>query len=67
MDGIEHKVFNNVLTAFQEKYPNRNIQVKCEYGNQIIYVDDMPKFCITGYNLLYNLKRLCESIEDELI
>ena len=66
MDRIERKIFNDTLAAFQERYPKRNINMETEYGNEIVYVDGKPKFCITGHNLLHSLNRLCESIEDEL-
>ena len=67
MDGRETAIYNQVLTHFQKKYPNRNIHIKNEYGNQIVCIDDEPKYCLTGYNLLYNLQRLCDNLKDELI
>jgi len=60
-------LFNEVVATFQTQYPNRGIGIIESYGNQILCVDGQVKFCITGYNLLYNLQRLCDCLKDELI
>lgn len=67
MSPEETNVFTSVLEAFQEKYPHRNIRVEVQYGDRMISVDNEIQFNLEGYNLLYNLKRLCDALEDELL
>lgn len=59
----DKQLFNEVLNNFSEKYPKRNIK---KVGT-LIYIDDECKFNTDGFNILYNIKRLCDAIEDELI
>ena len=68
MDNTERKVFDSVIGKFKEQYPHRNIEIK-DYGfdGEIVMIDHREKFNITGYNLLYNLQRLCKYLDSELI
>ncbi len=59
---MEKEIFMQVLATFQRQYPSRKIEL--DYN--LIYIDGEVKFNIEGYCLLYNLKRLCDCLEDEL-
>lgn len=63
----DNELFLEVLEHFKKQYPRRRIEVKrYGYGN-IVSIDGEDKFNTSGYNLLYNIKRLCDCLEDELI
>ena len=47
----------------QGKYPNRNIRM----DGSLVYIDGECRFNIEGFNLLYNLKRLVNCLEGELL
>ena len=67
--SIEEKsVFCAVIEKFRKQYPDRRINiVGGSNGDEFLTVDDEIKFNTTGYNLLYNLQRLCNELKDELI
>lgn len=68
MDNTENRIFDSVIEKFREQYPNRNIEVvNGGYGDWLVRIDDEVKFNTSGYNLLYNLQRLCGCLADELI
>lgn len=67
MDNSERQVFDTVIEKFQEQYPHRNIGVTNEPYGEIVNIDYRPAFNLTGYNLLYNLKRLCDCLKGELM
>lgn len=57
-----------VVDKFAEKYPRRRIELREEdREHTCVYVDGQAKYCTTGYNLLYNISRLCKALEDELL
>ena len=60
----EKNVFCTVIEKFREQYPERRINLVggCN-GDEFLTVDDEIKFNITGYNLLYNLQRLCNELK----
>lgn len=60
---MEKEAFIEILLIFQHKYPHRHI----EMNGTIVNIDGEDKFNTDGYNLLYNLKRLCDCLEDELL
>lgn len=61
MEGKE--LFKEVLDFFRAAYPHRDIALI----ENLVFVDGSVKFNIEGFNLLYNLKRLCNTLSDELI
>lgn len=63
MTFTEKHIFDDVLEQFQIQYPHRNIKYSYE---TCIEVDGELEFNTDGYNLLYNLKRLCDVLQDEL-
>ena len=67
--SIEEKiVFCNVIDKLSEQYPDRKINIiRGGYGEEFLIINDEIKFNMTGYNLLYNLNRLCNELKDELI
>lgn len=67
MDTEERKVFDAVIEKFKEQYPHRHIEIISNVGDRIVKIDYRSKFNLTGYNLLYNLQRLCNCLDGELI
>lgn len=66
-DLTAREIFQINLEFMQGAYPRRNIQLnRTPYGD-IVEIDDNQKFNTEGYCLLYNLQRLCECLEDELL
>ena len=63
----EMNQLSNIVDTLSASYPHRHLQMKHEYGNTYLYADGEAKFCATGYNLLFNMKRLCDVLEDELL
>jgi len=64
----EKRLFCTVIEKFRKQYQKRRINIVggCN-GDEFLTVDDEIKFNTTGYNLLYNLMRLCNELKDELI
>jgi hypothetical protein len=68
MDNKERQVFDAVIEKFKEQYPHRDIEIETNaYHDAIVMIDHRPQFNITGYNLLFNLQRLCNCLDGELI
>jgi len=68
MSNEEKSVFCTVIEKFRKQYPERRINiVGGDNGDEFLTIDDEIKFNTTGYNLLYNLIRLCNELKDELI
>lgn len=67
MDIREQELFKDVFNHFQEKYPNSRIERVKQFDREVIRVNGEDRFCITGYNLVYNLYRLTKCLEGELI
>ena len=59
--------FEDIVKELGNQYPNRNLEIRREGGNTYLYCDGEPQFCTTGYCMLYNLKRLCKVLDDELL
>ena len=61
-------VFCTVIEKFRKQYPERKINIIGGInGDEFLSIDDKIRFNTTGYNLLYNLKRLCDELKDELL
>ena len=67
MDTEERKIFDSVIEKFKEQYQHRHIEIINDGGDRIVKIDYRSKFNLTGYNLLYNLQRLCNCLDGELI
>ena len=68
MDNSERLIFDAVIEKLRSQYPKRHIDViDADYGDVFVEIDNRKVFNITGYNLLYNLKRLCDCLDGELI
>lgn len=65
MDNDE-ELFNMVFENFKNKYKSKRLELEHRMYGDIVCVKGEDKFNITGYNLLYNLQRLCKCLEDEL-
>ena len=59
-DEKEKNLFNEVYSHFADRYKGLSRQ-----GTIISYKGE-PFMNTDGYNLLYNLKRLCAALENEL-
>ena len=62
-DLTAREIFQITLEFMQGKYPNRNIRM----DGSLVYIDGECRFNIEGFNLLYNLKRLVNCLEGELL
>lgn len=59
----EKELFKGIFNHFQEKYPAQQLEMR----GTLVYRKGECFFNTDGYVLLYNLKRLCEVIKEELI
>ena len=57
------ELFKEVLNRMAETYPHRDIKMV----DTLVYIDGESRFSTDGYSLLYNIKRLVDAIEDELL
>lgn len=60
-NAMEKGIFANVIGCFQGKYSG------LEYRGTLVYYNGEARFDTEGYNLLYNLTRLCELLKEELV
>ena len=58
----DSELFQEVLNRMAETYPHRDIKMV----GTLVYIDGKCRFNIDGYILLYNIKRLVDTIENEL-
>lgn len=61
------EIFLINIEFMQKEYPRRDIRLEHRSYGDIVIVDGEDKFNTEGYCLLYNLQRLCECLEDELL
>ena len=59
----DSELFQEVLDRMAETYPHRDIKML----GTLVYIDGKCRFNTDGYILLYNIKRLADAIEDELL
>lgn len=62
-DRKEVEMFKEVFNHFVERYPSSRL----EMNGTIVRVNGKDVFNMDGWNLLFNLKRLCEALNDELL
>ena len=67
--SIEQKsVFYSVIGILRNEYPKKDLNmIGGMDGDEFVTINDEIKFNTKGYNLLYNLKRLCDVLQDELL
>lgn len=67
--SIEEKsVFYSVIGILRNEYPKKDLNmIGGMDGDEFVTINDEIQFNTKGYNLLYNLKRLCDVLQDELI
>ena len=67
--SIEEKsVFYSVIGILRNEYPKKDLNmIGGMDGDEFVTINDEIQFNTNGYNLLYNLKRLCDVLQDELI
>lgn len=67
--SIEEKsVFYSVIGILRNEYPKKDLNmIGGRYGDEFVTINNEIQFNTNGYNLLYNLKRLCDVLQDELI
>lgn len=57
------EIFAESVNFFKGKYPDRKIKLK---PDGCVSIDGTVLFNSEGYNLLYNLKRLVDALQNEL-
>lgn len=62
----EREIFLINLEFMANAYPDRNIEIRHTSYGDLVVIDGEPQFNAKGYSLLYNLKRLCKCLEEEL-
>ena len=67
--SIEEKsVFYSVIGILRNEYPKKDLNmIGGMDGDEFVTINDEIQFNTNGYNLLYNLKRLCDVLQDELL
>lgn len=67
-DMNEQKLFALIFEHFQNKYGHANLEMVNPYGPKrtIVSMNGEMIFNTDGYNLLYNLTRLCDALKEEL-
>ena len=67
--SIEEKsVFYSVIGILRNEYPKKDLNMIGDRdGDEFVTINDEIQFNTNGYNLLYNLKRLCDVLQDELL
>lgn len=58
----DKELFIKLLERLSQTYPHRNLQMVGTF----VYIDGIRTFNTDGFNLLYNAKRLCDELENEL-
>lgn len=66
-DLTAREIFQINLEFMAGAYPKRDIKIEHTYYGDIVVIDGEQKFNTEGYCLLYNLQRLCECLEGELL
>ncbi len=66
-DLTAREIFQINLEFMRGAYPKRNIELQRTNYGDIVVIDGEQKFNTEGYCLLYNLQRLCECLEGELL
>ena len=62
-DRKEGEMFKEVFNYFVERYSSSRLEMR----GTIVRVNGKDVFNMDGWNLLFNLKRLCEALKDELL
>lgn len=67
--SIEEKsVFYSVIGIFRNEYHKKDLNmIGGRDGDEFVTINNEIQFNTKGYNLLYNLKRLCDVLQDELL
>ena len=67
--SIEEKsVFYSVIGILRNEYPKKDLNmIGGMDGDEFVTINDEIQFNTNGYNLLYNMKRLCDVLQDELL
>lgn len=59
----DKELFRAVLDRLNEQYPHANVGM----DGTMVTMNGEIEFNTDGYNLLYNLMRLCDTFNEELI
>ena len=67
--SIEEKsVFYSVIGILRNEYPKKDLNmIGGMDGDEFVTINNEIQFNTKGYNILYNLKRLCDVLQDELL
>lgn len=66
-DLTAREIFEINVNFLRSAYPHRDISIVHSVYGDLVYVDGQIKFNTEGYCLLYNLQRLVECLEGELL
>ena len=68
MKKKKKSVFYSVIGILRNEYPKKDLNmIGGRDGDEFVAVNNEIQFNTKGYNLLYNLKRLCDVLQDELL
>ena len=62
----EEQLFKLVLAYFRDKYPQYELDIIDKGFGECVSVKNELQFNTKDFNLLYNLKRLCDLLNTEL-
>ena len=67
--SIEEKsVFYSVIGILRNEYPKKDLNmIGGRDGDEFVAINNEIQLNPNRYNLLYNLKRLCDALQDELL
>lgn len=59
--------FMLIFNELKDRYPHRNLEIKDTPYGEIVRIDNEDRlFNSSGYSLLFNIKRLCDALKNEL-
>ena len=63
----DQDAFLGVIAKLAKQYPHAELKVVSDnFGGMYVEAYGETRFSISGYNFLYNVKRLCDLLENEL-
>lgn len=63
----DRELFENVVKEIAKRYPKAQVELRFDFDRYILYAYGEPQFCPDGFNALYNIKRLTDVLENELL
>ena len=63
----DRELFENVVKEIAKRYPKAQVKLQFDFDRTILYAYGKQQFCPDGFNVLYNIKRLADVLENELL